>query len=99
MPLHDNSPLSPFPQELQKNRKREKRDFSFTLLPTEEALKRIGEAFDKKIFIYHPFRNSKSSMNVTEVTFEQVMNVLLIPLGYEHKEFEGDIVVVLQSKK
>ena len=79
--------------------KTERRDFSFELLPTEEALKQVGEAFGKRIIIYDSFENSKSSGELKEVSFEGVMEALLHPLGYEFKEFEGDIVVVTLSRK
>jgi len=77
--------------------KTERKDFLFELLPTEEALKRVGDAFEKRIIVYHAFKNSKSSCDVKGVTFDQMMELLLHPINYEYKEFEGGIVVVTLS--
>jgi hypothetical protein len=77
--------------------KTERKDFSFKLLPTEEMLKQVGDAFGKRIIIYDPFENSKTSGDLKEVSFDDMMELLLQPMGYEYKEFEGGIVVVTLS--
>ena len=78
------------------NRK-ERRNFSFSYIDTEEALRKVADAFGKKILIYDKLGNSKCSIDLSDVTLEEVYENLLEPIGYEYKEFEGGILVIKQT--
>lgn len=76
----------------------QRKSFQCTLEDTEGFLKRVSSSFSKKaLFLDDLPVDSKCSFDLKDVTFTEVYEVVLGPIGYRFKEFEGGLVVIART--
>ena len=88
----------PIPESLQASSPQKQRySFEYENIPVETVIKEIAKKFSKRVLILDDLSNAKANISIKDVTFERAYQLILYPIEYRFKEFEGGIVVIAKD--